>query len=281
MKRHVFYFALMFLVFSCQEKPEVDKRKLNFPKTRVQVQEMPQRDSLWLFVMAGQSNMAGRGFVEPQDTISNKRILTINNSGQWVYAKEPLHFYEPKLTGLDCGLSFARTLLSEIPEGVSIGLIPCAVGGSSIEQWLGNETYRDVKLLSNLKERIAYAQKFGSIKGFLWHQGESNAKPELIPEYGNRLKKLTHTFRTIVKNDSLPIFMGQLGSYAAPLEKNKLWRSINSIVENLSQTTNDIYVISTQDLVHKGDTVHFDSESQRKMGRRFAKKYLDIAKSTN
>ncbi|MEQ8808135.1 MAG: sialate O-acetylesterase, partial [Imperialibacter sp.] len=29
----------------------------------------------WVFVMAGQSNMAGRGIVEPQDTVTNPRIL--------------------------------------------------------------------------------------------------------------------------------------------------------------------------------------------------------------
>jgi len=30
--------------------------------------------------MAGQSNMAGRSNVEPEDTVSNKRILSINKN---------------------------------------------------------------------------------------------------------------------------------------------------------------------------------------------------------
>ncbi len=241
---------------------------------------MPSPDNLWLFIMAGQSNMAGRGFVEPQDTIANKRILTIDATGQWVYAKEPLHFYEPNLTGLDCGLSFAHTLLENIPEGISIGVIPCAVGGSAIEQWLGDETFRGVQLLSNFKSKVAEAQKKGTIKGILWHQGESNAKPELIPNYAANLNELTVTFRSIAENDSLPIFIGQLGSYASPIEKRNRWGSINSVISDFTQTVTHTYVINTQDLVHKGDTVHFDSKSQRLMGKRFAIKYLETAKPT-
>lgn len=278
MKNWICYFSLLFIVCAC--KKEQDQRKTNFPKTVDQVEEMPQRDNLWLFVMAGQSNMAGRGFVEPQDTISNKRILTIDTSGQWVYAKEPLHFYEPNLTGLDCGLSFARTLLDSIPEGISVGMIPCAVGGSAIEQWLDDETFRGVQLLSNFKNKVAQAKKSGIVKGILWHQGESNAKPELIPEYDSKLKQLTGTFRSIAKNDSLPIFIGQLGSYASPIEKAKRWSSINSKISDFAETAMHNYVINTQDLLHKGDTVHFDSESQRMMGKRFAFKYLETTKPT-
>lgn len=268
---------LITILLASSFKKEQDPRKTNFPKTIELVEEMPKPENFWIFVLAGQSNMAGRGFVEPKDTISNKRILTINSDDQWVYAKEPLHFYEPNLTGLDCGLSFANTLLENVPEEVSIGIIPCSVGGSAIEQWLNDETYRGVQLLSNFKSKVAFAQKKGIVKGILWHQGESNAKSELIPEYEANLKKLTTTFRTFVKNDSLPLFIGQLGSYASPIQKSKRWNSINSKISDFAKSDNNIHVINTQDLEHKGDTVHFDSKSQRLMGKRFALKYVETA----
>lgn len=279
MKINILYFLLVLLIVSCSQKKPLDQRESNFPKTVDYVTEMPNPDSLWLFIMAGQSNMAGRGFVEPQDTISNKRILTIDQSGRWIYAKEPLHFYEPKMAGLDCGMSFSRTLIDSLPEGITIGIIPCAVGGSSIEKWLNDETYRGVKLLSNFKEKVKLIKSFGTIKGIIWHQGESNAKPDLIPLYAGRLDSLTKTFRTIVDNDSLPIIMGQLGSYAEPIEKKNRWSSINTIIENFAEKNLNTFVVNTQDLKQKGDTVHFDSESQRKMGERFAHKYLEITKS--
>jgi hypothetical protein len=220
--------------------------------------------------------MAGCGFVEQQDTFPNKRILTIDKSMKWIYAKEPLHFYEPSLTGLDCGMSFAKKLLDSIPEGISIAVIPCVVGASSIEQWLNNETFRGVTLLDNFKDKVSFAQDYGIIKGIIWHQGESNAKSELIPKYSQRLDSLIDRFRFLVKNDNLPIILGELGSYSQPIEKQMRWDSINMVIQNIASEDKYIDLVKTGDLKHKGDNVHFDSKSQRILGERYAKKYLEI-----
>lgn len=250
--------------------------RVNFPQTINYVDKLPNPDSLYVFIMAGQSNMAGRGFVEPQDTIPNTRILTIDKSLNWIYAKEPLHFYEPSLTGLDCGMSFAKKILDSIPEGFSIALIPCAVGGSSIEQWINNETFRGVKLLDNFKEKVNFAKDYGKIKGIIWHQGESNAKSELIPKYSQRLDSLINRFRFVIKNDTLPIILGELGSYAQPIEKQMKWDSINTVIQNIAMKDANIGLVKTGDLKNKGDNVHFDSESQRKLGERYSEKYFEI-----
>ncbi|MFW5879564.1 MAG: sialate O-acetylesterase [bacterium] len=250
--------------------------RVNFPKTISYVDKLPNPDSLYIFIMAGQSNMAGRGFVEPQDTLPYKRILTIDKSMKWIYAKEPLHFYEPSMTGLDCGMSFAKKLLDSIPEGISIAVSPCAVGGSSIEQWINNETFRGVTLLDNFKDKVGFAKDYGIIKGIIWHQGESNAKSELIPKYSQRLDSLINTFRFLVKNDTLPIILGELGSYSKPTEKQMRWDSINTMIQNIAWKDKNIDLVETGDLKHKGDNVHFDSESQRILGERYAKKYLEI-----
>lgn len=251
--------------------------RVNFPQTISYIDNLPNPDSLYVFIMAGQSNMAGRGFVEPQDTLPNKRILTIDKSMKWVYAKEPLHFYEPSLTGLDCGMSFAKKLLDSIPEGISIAVIPCAVGGSSIEQWINNETFRGVTLLDNFKDKVGFAKDYGIIKGIIWHQGESNAKSELIQKYSQRLDSLINRFRFLVKNDTLPIILGELGSYSKPTEKQMRWDSINTVIQNIAWKYKNIGLVKTGDLKHKGDNVHFDSESQRILGERYAKKYIEIA----
>lgn len=250
--------------------------KVNFPQTKNYVDRLPNADSLYVFIMAGQSNMAGRGFVEPQDTVPNKKILTIDNSMNWIYAKEPLHFYEPSLTGLDCGMTFAKSLLDSIPEGISIAVIPCAIGGSSIEQWINNETFRGVTLLDNFKDKVDFAKDYGIIKGVIWHQGESNAKSELIPKYSQRLDSLINRFRFLVNNDTLPIILGELGSYPQSIEKQMKWDSINTVIQNIAMKDANIALVKTGDLKHKGDNVHFDSESQRKIGERYAEKYLEI-----
>jgi len=273
MKKRMIFIFLIFVILSCNEK--IDQRTINFPKKVEFVNELPTKDNFWIFIIAGQSNMAGRGFVEPIYTLLSNRILTINKDNNWIYAKEPLHFYEPSLTGLDCGLSFAKTLIDSFPENITIGILPCAVGGSSIEHWIGDSTFRGVQLFTNFKNKVDYVKQYGLIKGILWHQGESNAKSGLISTYQNNLDELFLKFRTYVKNDSLPILIGELGSFAIPEEKQNRWDSINLIINKYATNEKFISVINTNDLKNKGDNLHFNSKSQRIMGERFAKKYLE------
>lgn len=254
------------------QDPIPDERTTNFPKQQIKVERMPERHNLWVFLLAGQSNMAGRGYVEPRDTLPDKRILTITKNKQWILAKEPLHFYEPKLTGLDCGMSFGRELVKHIPDSVSIALIPCAVGGSSMHQWLGDLLHRKVQLFSNFKNSVDFAEQNGIVKGILWHQGESDASPALILEYEQNLEKLIAAFRNSVGQNDLPFFIGELGSFARH-EKQCRWDSINNIMHKVAGKDENTFVIGTGDLQTKGDSVHFNSEGQRSMGWRFARMY--------
>lgn len=243
-----------------------------FPKQAKVIPGVDDKQNVWVFIMAGQSNMAGRGMVEPKDTIPVIRLLSINKEGQLIIAKEPLHFYEPSLTGLDCGYSFGKTMIRNIPGNVSVLIIPTAIGGSSISQWLGDSLYRNVKLYSNFIEKIAIAKQYGIIKGILWHQGESDANDKNIPLYKERLSKLFIKFRSAVGNNNLPILLGELGSFSKDKENFSL---INKAIHDYSVQDKNTTVITTSDLKDKGDSLHFNSKGQRKMGRRFAEAYLN------
>ena len=249
-----------------------EERTKHFPSQQVRAGELPSRHNLWVFLLAGQSNMAGRGKVEPADTIPDLRILTLSQNREWLLAKEPLHFYEPKRTGLDCGLSFGRELIRHLPDSVSIALIPCAVGGSSIDQWLGDSLHRNVRLLSNFSKRADYASQYGTFKGLLWHQGESDASPERIAVYGQKLLHLISLFRQITGRENLPVLIGELGSFAIS-DKQQRWDSINRIIRDVAGQDENIHVIGTEDLDTKGDHVHFNSEGQRLLGWRFARRF--------
>jgi len=196
--KNIILLIILSLLFSCGQNK--DNRTINFPKSIELADKIPNKNNLWAFILSGQSNMAGRAFVEPADTVPNKRILSINKNGELIYAKEPLHFYEPSMTGLDCGVSFSRTLISNIPDSITILIIPTAVGGSSVGQWLGDSTHRNVKLLSNFKSKVDIAKSYASIKGILWHQGENDANPNDIAKYKLNLSSLFDVFRTIIGN---------------------------------------------------------------------------------
>ena len=275
MKRQYLLLAFFFFILleaKAQEKEGADSRTEFFPKIERQPQVTPNKENIWVFILAGQSNMAGRGKVEPVDTVPDPRILSINKNGELILAKEPLHFYEPGMAGLDCGLSFAKTLLPSVPDSVSLLIIPTAVGGSAINQWIHDETFRGVPLLSNFKEKVAMGNRYGTIKGILWHQGENDAiKPETIAVHQRQLQKLFKIFRKEVGNKRLPVFLGELGSFSA---NDPNWQEINTQIRNFVAADRRAYLIETADLNHNGDRIHFDSEGQRRMGERFAQAYI-------
>lgn len=236
-----------------------------------------KKDKTWVFIMAGQSNMAGRGAIDFNpfngDTITNQRIQTINENGEIVLAKEPLHFYEPKMAGLDCGLSFARTLLSSIPKDVTILLIPTAVGGSSIRKWIDDSVHRGVSLWSNFKDKVEVAKKYGTIKGILWHQGEADANANGIPVYAKNLKTLFSKMRAEVGQKKLPIIMGELGYFSKTV--NEQFMKINGVMHQYATKDKRSAVVETKGLDHKGDNLHFNSEGQRELGKRYATVFVE------
>ena len=258
------------MIVLCASTMIAQERTLNFPKLTEYPKKLPEKKDVWVFIMAGQSNMAGRGFVEPRDTIPFKRILTINSKDEIIQAKEPLSIYESHMIGLDCGMSFAENLLKGIPEHVSILLIPTAVGGSSITQWIKNDGHREVRLLSNFEEKVALAKKYGQIKGMLWHQGESDSGAKRRSKYKENMTLLFGKFRAFVGNKRLPILVGELGAYS----ENKM--ALNKIINAYTFENENTYLVKTSDLKDKGDNIHFNSEGQRTMGMRFANTYMEI-----
>ena len=58
-----------------------------------------------LFLLVGQSNMAGRGKVEPQDTVPIPRVLMLDKQRTWVPAVDPMHFDKPIAGSASAGAS--------------------------------------------------------------------------------------------------------------------------------------------------------------------------------
>lgn len=262
-----------FIIFISCANSNVDHEDTtqHFSDVNELVSNIP-KNNLWVFVLAGQSNMAGRAEVESQDTLLNERILSINADNQFVFAKEPLHYYEPNRAGLGNGLSFGRTIIKQIPDSISILILPAAVGGSSISQWLDDSNHRGVGLLSNFQNKVEIGKKHGILKAILWHQGESDSNEKSILLYQIRLKKLFKEFRSMSGNNKLPILVGELGSFS---ENGHKWNLINRAIRDYSSKDSYTEVISTTDLGDKGDKVHFDSDGQRILGQRFANTYLE------
>ncbi|MEI9944415.1 MAG: sialate O-acetylesterase [Chitinophagaceae bacterium] len=271
MKSKIIFLLVLFISCASPKKMQSDDGKNYFPVAVEKPSSLPAKENFYIYIMAGQSNMASRGFVQPQDTVISMQVLAMDKNNEWVYAKEPLHYYEPGRTGMDCGLSFGKKLSALYGKNITIGLVPCAIGGSSIEQWLYDSTYRGVKLYSNLMAKVKVAAKYGTFKGILWHQGESNAGANSYRNYPQKLENFFTKLRNDLGHPELPIYMGELSSFLNRTT-NPNADAVNKDMYALSSSLKNTYVIKTGDLTPKADTIHFDSRSQRIMGERFAKK---------
>jgi len=242
-----------------------------------------------LFLLAGQSNMKGRGEVPP-DQKSNPRIVSMQmKNDQWVVAKDPLHvdgrvdpIDKKSNAGVGPGLSFAQTLAAREPDGL-IGLIPCGVGGSKISQWqsgvprsLYDEAVRRVKLALSQgpsgKTRLC---------GVLWLQGESDSKDNLYSEYQKKLLGVVDNLRTDLGMPDLPFIACTIGSFVETKGNYPRAREINAILLDLPNQRPRTACVDARDLAGNiGDNLHYNTESQVVIGPRYAEKYLSL-KSAN
>jgi hypothetical protein len=258
-----------------------DERTANFPRVTEYVDMMPPAGKVWLFVLAGQSNMAGRGLVEPCDTLPDPRIFSVTPDMRWIVAKEPLQMYQPALTGLGPGLAFARALIGEEDRDIYIGLIPCAVGGSSTDDWLSDSLYNGVHLMSNFTEKLQWAMTYGTVKGVIWHQGESDATAEKIPHFMANTIAIFDYFRQVAGDAELPVVTGELGLFPGVEKNRQEYLRINDILREIAREDPNMALVHSFGTKPKEDNVHFDSPSQRIMGGRYAAAWLSIVNKTN
>ena len=222
-------------------------------------QEVP--GGLSLVLLIGQSNMSGRGAIEPQDTVPIPGIFMLNSSSQWVPAVDPLHWDKPQVAGVGPGREFARALVKARP-GAQIGLIPAAVGGTSLEQWKpGGELYKQAL------SRLRLAQKSGKLVVILWHQGEGDANnAERSATYASRWVAMMKQLRADAGAPNVPIIAGEVGEFL----QRSYTRKVNEQIDSLPHLLEHAAVARSSGLTDRGDSLHFNTVSQREFGRRYA-----------
>lgn len=222
-------------------------------------------NNLQLFLLIGQSNMAGRGIVEPQDEVIHPRIFMLTQDLQWAPAKDPLHFDKPELIGVGLGSQFAREIAAAEPES-RIGLIPCAVGGTGLPEWApGGELY------TNAVARTREALKSGALRGILWHQGENEVAYGGVETYGENFAALMSRMRADLGAENVPLVIGELGHFLEDVT------AFNATLPQVAAGIPLCTYVTAEDLTHNGDEVHFDAASFRLYGQRYATAFLSFS----
>jgi hypothetical protein len=240
---------------------------------------------LHLFILAGQSNMSGRGELPNPAPTPNPAIYVFGNDYQWRVAADPVDdphnqvdkVSEDENAAFSPALPFAQELLNQRSE-MLIALIPCALDDTTIQDWQRNPS--DQSLYGSCLKRARTASIMGTISGILFFQGESDAlDPKKYPgvifspnQWADKFSVFVTDWRHDLGLTELPVVFAQIGTNTRP-NRYPNWRIVQE--QQSSVRLPFCKMITTDDLA-LGDTVHFTTESYQIIGKRFAKAYLEI-----
>ncbi len=262
-----------------------------------------------IYILAGQSNMQGCAPLSDAPR-PHPSVSSFSSAGRWVTAEAPLHRYWESFTpvhqrlmrrgmtpeqqavsdaehaaaartarkrgegGFGPGLAFGRAL-TEI-TGCPVGLIPCAHGGTTLEQWWHDKKTPD-DLYGAMLERVRRAG--GAVRGLLWYQGESDANAAgsavQAAKYGERLAEWIMAARKDLETPELPVIIVQLATASRrPPERpdpvlDQCWALVRQAQLDLPRRVSHTACVSAIDL-SLWDTIHIDGPSQNRLGRRLA-----------
>ncbi len=222
------------------------------------------------FLLIGQSNMAGRGFINEVEPIENERIKVLRN-GRWQNMFVPVNF-DRSFSGINLAESFADIYSKE--KNVDVGLIPCADGGTSLSQW------REGGLLfDNAIYQAELASRTSTIAGVLWHQGEADCSEKLYPLYEEKLTKILDSLQKKLNLYDVPILLGGLGDFLkdCPLSAHlKNYIHVNEALKNIAQKREMTGFVSAEGLGANPDNLHFSAKALREFGVRYYDAFSDL-----
>lgn len=253
-----------------------------------------QATNCFVFLCFGQSNMEGFPGIEESDQGPvDERFQMLaavdfprqnRTKGNWYPAVPPLS--RPS-AGLGPADYFGRTLVSNLPPHIKVGVVNVAIGGCKIElfdknnyqayvatapNWMTNviATYSG-NPYQHLVDMAKLAQKVGVIKGILLHQGESNTNDREWPNkvkgvYENLLQDLN------LKADEVPLLAGEV----VHADQKGVCASMNPIINDLPKTIPTAHVVSSAGCAAKSDRLHFSAAGYREFGKRYAEVMLPL-----
>jgi len=243
-----------------------------------------------LFLLLGQSNMAGHGCIRPGDPWQagdrspRPGVLVLGGQGtdrsprprgwvRWRPAAHPLHLNQ-RSAGFGLGLPFAARLL-EKALAPRIGLIPGAWGGAGIDA-LGPGT----PLYENALHRARQAIRHGQLAGVLWHQGETDALREpLARSHAGKLARLIDRLREELGAPELPVLIGDLAPFGDSRRKPEAVARRALVRAGLRQVAAEdrrAAFVESEGL-SGSDGVHFNRDSLVEFGHRYARAFIDAA----
>ncbi len=225
-----------------------------------------------VWVLAGQSNMVGRAELKNVEK-PHELVHVFRPEGGWAQAKEPLHERRERndmVIGAGLGLPFAKEMVRR--TNVPVGLIPTALGGTSLWQWdPALKTKGRESLYGNMLAQ--FEASGGKARGMLWYQGEADARPGRVEQYLDRFREFVAAIRADLRHPDLPIYTAQLSRYVITpsVRTDATWSAMREAQRQAARTIENVGILSGIDL-GLVDLIHVDTEGLKTLGVRFAKR---------
>ena len=226
------------------------------------------------FLMIGQSNMAGRGKLGTVDPIVNPKCYMLR-MGRWQNMREPINpdrsVYDGTFrSGVSLGTSFADKAANVM--GWRVGMIPCADGGTKIEQWMPGEILFDHAVFM-----AKLAMRTSTLSGILWHQGESDCMSECdLLAHPDRFLEMATAMRRELGAENIPFLIGEISDKIEVHDIGSKAKQMNDAYRALAAKMPLCKVVSAEDLTLCPDKLHFDAPSLRVFGERYFDTYKQI-----
>ena len=252
-----------------------------------------------IWVLAGQSNMQGSGLIT-REYKANPKILMFGLNNEWMPAVPPTHrvytaaapVFKNLIMAKNPGvteeawkkmsdgearkpagligpdLSFAESIVSA--TGRNIGLLPCALGATSMADWNpANNDQGALSLYGNMIERIRMVG--GRIKGVLWYQGESEAGSQAtIDGFPTAFLNLVDSIRRDTAIPDLPFIYVQISRFCYENQNSASgWEAIREQQRRVASSRPNLWMVPAIDLP-LDDLIHIGGPGQERLGRRLA-----------
>lgn len=219
------------------------------------------------FLLIGQSNMSGRGFLQDAPKIDTSHIFVLRN-GRWDNMYRPVN-NDRSNSGFCLAESFAEKYAEKY--GVDVGLIPCADGGTTLDQWKEGSL-----LFDHAVYQARLASRTSTIAGVLWHQGESDCQKELAETYAERFATMMKAFRKDLDLFDVPFLLGGLGDYLSNCPYGHIseyYRNVNEQIKKAAKENAMTGFVPADGLGGNPDNLHFNTDGLYHFGLRYFEEF--------
>lgn len=298
--RSLFFYFLLAISFSAScQKAEVKATLIsigNYTEPIDTTPPAPTTDTLYLYVSAGQSNMAGRAvdsfpYANAQMQVSGVKVFVYNNPTYPEIHNTFQTFEYDRYNGSDAQNNprFAGDIIvvKKIRDSIYAGsnnvyLMKATTGGTSLApstsstgSWCYPQDsvpagkHRMLDTLENRLNRVRalYPDKYVKVVCIMWHQGEDDQTATASQNaYYFRLKRTFARIRELCGNDSIPIVMGTV-----PTASNHYSSIINAAQHAVADEQEHTYIVDLSNAALKSDNVHLNGAGQWYFGNEMYK----------